>query len=301
LRMNESEANRVQRLTVECRHHGSTATAAIRRIANQRMLDCRKMNANLMRASRFQRALHERCGAEALERRDVGTRRFAARHDRHRRADARMTADRCVDRCRARDVALRERDVFAFHCARLQLPHEIGLRNRGFCDNQKAARILIESMNNAGARKRRELRRVMKERVQQRPVAVAAARVDDQARRLVDDENRVVLVHDGKLDRLRHIRDRERFLQDLDHDPLAARQPPFALRDRAIERDAPRVDPVLEPTAGMLGNQLRERLVEAQPSEVGGDPKLERSPDGIIAKGSVRSAIIRATHEGLHR
>jgi len=291
----------MQRLTVECRHHGSAATAAIRRIAKQRMLDCRKMNADLMRASRFQRALHERCGAEALERRDVGTRRFAARHDRHRRANARMTADRGVDRCRARDVALRERDVFAFHCSRLQLPHEIGLRNRGFCDDQKAARILIESMNNAGARKRRELRRVMKERVQQRPVAVAAARVDDQARRLIDDENGVILVHDGKRDRLRHVRGGKRILRRLDHNPLAARQPPFALRDRAIEGDASRIDPVLEPTAGMLRNQPREGLVEAQPSEVGRDGNFERSPDASTAKGCVRSAIIRATHEGLHR
>src|SRR5437899_10662127 len=81
LRMNESEANRVQRLTVECRHHGSTETAAIRRIANQRMLDCRKMNANLMRASRLPRAFHECCSAEALERTGVGKiRHIAAIH-----------------------------------------------------------------------------------------------------------------------------------------------------------------------------------------------------------------------------
>src|SRR5437899_6608117 len=114
LRMNESEANRVQRLTVECRHHGSTATAAIRRIANQRMLDCRKMNANLMRASRFQRALHERCGAEALERRDVGTRRFAARHARHLRANARTTATRGRARCRALEPGLTELGLTSF-------------------------------------------------------------------------------------------------------------------------------------------------------------------------------------------
>jgi hypothetical protein len=179
-----------------------------------------------------------------------------------------MAADRRIDRCRARDVAVHEGDVFAFDRARLQLPHEIGLRNRGLSDHQKAARVLIESMNDAGARKRGEFWRMMEERIQQRPVAIAVARVDDQARRFVDNDNGVVLVNDGKLDRLRCICNCEGVLHRLDNDPLTACKSPFALRDCAIERDASRVDPVLESTAGMLWNQPRERLVEAQPSEL---------------------------------
>jgi hypothetical protein len=123
-------------------------------------------------------------------------------------------------------------------------------------------------MNDAGARKRGEFWRMMEERVQQSPVTVAAARVDDQARRFIDDHYGVVLVNDGELDRLRRICDRERVLRRLDDDPLTACKPPFALRNCAIERDAPSVDPILEPTAGVLRNQPRERLVEAQPSEL---------------------------------
>ena len=196
---------------------------------------------------------------------------------------------------------MHECDVFAFDSARLQLPHEIGLRNGCFRNHQKAARILVESMNDAGTRKRGELWRVMQQRVQQRPVAVAAARMDNQPRRLVDNDNGIVLVNDGKLDRLRRIRNGTCILHRLDDDPLTAGKPSFALCDRAIERDAPGINPVLEATAGMLRNQPRERLVEAQPGEVGRDGQLERSGDSVIADRCGRSAIIRATHEGWHR
>ena len=301
LRMNESQPNRVQRLAVERRQCDRPTTPAIRRIADQWMTDRRKMNADLMRASRFQRALHERCRAKALERFDVRTRRFAARHDCHRRTDARMAADRRIDRRCARDVAMHEGDVFAFDRARLQLPHEIGLRNGCFRDHQKAACILIEPMNDAGTRKRGELRRVMQKRVQQSSVAVAAAGVDNQARRLVDNDKGVVLVDDAKLDRLWCIRNGEWILHRRDDDSLAAGKPSLALRNRAIERHAPRIDPVLEPTAGMLRNQPGERQVEAQPGELGWHRELEWSCGSAIANRCVGSAIIRATHEGWHR
>src|SRR6266550_3975928 len=156
-------------------------------------------------------------------------------------------------------------------------------------------------MNDAGTRKSGELWRVMQQSVQQRTVAVAAARMDNQPRRFVDNDNRLVLVNDGNLDRLRRIRNGECVLHCLDDDPLTAGKPSFALGDLAIERDGPGVNPVLEATAGMLRNQPRERLVEAQPGEVGRNSQLERSRDSVIADRSVRSAIIRATHEGWHR
>src|SRR5437660_9989389 len=147
-------------------------------------------------------------------------------------------------------------------------------------------------MNDTGTRKGRQLRRMMKECVQQRPVAVAAARMDNQARRLVDNDNGVVFVNEGKLERVRRSGGRDWILPRLEHNPLAAVQPPLALRDRAIERDAALIDPILESTAGMLRNQPRERLVEAQPGEIGRDRKLEPSLHGIIPKRCDRSAII---------
>ena|SRR5881392_3162948 len=99
--MNEGQANRVQRLPAERRQRGRAAAAAIRRIADQWMIDRRKMNADLMRSSGFERALHERCGAITLEWFDMRARRSAARDDCHRRPEARMATDRRIDRCRA--------------------------------------------------------------------------------------------------------------------------------------------------------------------------------------------------------
>ena len=53
-------------------------------------------------------------------------------------------------------------------------------------------------MDDSRARQLRKHGRVMKKRVQQRSVVVSAARMNDKPRRLVDDQNGIVLVHDRK-------------------------------------------------------------------------------------------------------
>ena len=64
-------------------------------------------------------------------------------------------------------------------------------RTRSVCaverlrDDDQAARVLVETMHDAGARQRaRACGCVVQQRVQQRAVAIAAARMDDEARRL---------------------------------------------------------------------------------------------------------------------
>jgi hypothetical protein len=291
----------MQRLAMKRRHRCARAPASVSRVADQRMTDRRQMDADLVRASGFERALDERRSTEALERRHVRSRRFAARHDGHRRSSKRMTADRRVDDRGAGDVAVHYRGVFALHCTRLQLPHEIGLRDCGFRHDDEAARVLVQAMNDSGAWKRCERGRMMKERVQQRPVAVPGAGVHDASRRFVEDENGIVFVNDRELDRLRCIGNRGGFCHRVDDDALAAGQSLLALGDSPVQRDATGVDPVLEPASRVLGNQSRKRLVEAQPRELGRDLQLAGNGGIIVAMRSSRSAIIRATHEGWHR
>ena len=84
-----------------------------------------------------------------------------------------------------------------------KLPDQIGLRFGRLGDHQQAARVLVEPVHDARARQRRQRRRVMQQRVEQRAVAIAAARMHDQSGRLVDDEQRRVLVDDRQRDRLR--------------------------------------------------------------------------------------------------
>ena len=61
----------------------------------------------------------------------------------------------------------------------------------------RAARVLVEAMHDAGSGQSGEARRVMQERVLQRAVAVAAARMHDQTGRLVHNEQDVVLEDDA--------------------------------------------------------------------------------------------------------
>ena len=63
-----------------------------------------------------------------------------------------MAADRRVDGAAARDVARGERQVLALHGARRELPHELGLRGERLRDDQEAARVLVEPMDDARAR-----------------------------------------------------------------------------------------------------------------------------------------------------
>ena len=86
--------------------------------------------------------------------------------------------------------------------ARRQLPDEVDLRGLRLRDDDEPARVLVEAVHDARARQRGQRGRVMQQRVLQRAVAVAGARMHDEAGGLVEDEERVVLVDDRERDRL---------------------------------------------------------------------------------------------------
>ena len=248
------------------------AAAAIRRVAQQRMADRRQVHADLVRAAGLQPAADERRGAEALDDLDVRARRLAGRDDGHRRALRRMAADRRIDRRRAREVAVHDRQVLALDRARLQLADEIGLRFGRLGDDHEAARVLVEAVHDARARQRRQRRRVMQQRVQQRAVAVAAARMHDQAGGLVDDEDRGVLVHDRQA---RSPAARTRSRADPPTSTTAMVSPPRSLCRGSVAATASTVTwpASIQPLSRLrecCGQQLRERLVEPQPGRVAG-------------------------------
>ena len=239
-------------------------SAAVRGIADERMAERGEMHADLVRAAGLEPAAQQRRVAEALEDVDVRARRLARGDDRHRRALGRMAADRRVDRVAAREVARGEREVLARHRARLQLAHEVGVRRQRLRDDQEAARVLVEPMHDAGARHARELRRVMQQRVEQRAVAVAGARMHDEPGRLVDDEERVVLGNDRQRDRLGQTTP---ISCGSDAACTTTRSPPRTCprRRRGDGRPASRGRrrSSLEAAARELRQRARERLVEA--------------------------------------
>src|SRR5262245_25270804 len=94
--------------------------------------------------------------------------------------------------------------------------------------------------------------------------------MNDQPDRLVDHEQRVVLLDDDERDRLG--RDLDRGFE-LGHERklLAALEQRPRARALALERESARVDPGLQPAARELGQQQRGRLIEPAAGQLGRD------------------------------
>ena len=99
------------------------------------------------------------------------------------------------------------------------------------------------------------------ERLRQRAVAVAARGMHDDARRLVDDDQMLVLERDGER-RHRRVRIRRdaRLRRLVDGDPLATGDAVVLAHDRAVDEHAAGDDLPLRPRA--RAERLREQHVE---------------------------------------
>ena len=221
----------MQRLAME----RNSMTASVRGIADERMLERREVHPDLMRASRLEPARKQRARGEAFAHLVVRDRGLAGRDDGHRRALDRMAADRRVDAAAPSQHAVRKCKVFAPYRSSLQLPHEIGLRDRGLGDREESAGILVQPMHDAGAGNRGKLRRVVKQRIGERAVPMATAGVHYQPRGFVDDDEHIVFVDDCERQGLRHERVRTRIRQWSDNDVLSGVE--LLLRRRRPVRD----------------------------------------------------------------
>ncbi len=207
------------------------------------MSDRGKVHANLVCASGLESTSKQRAVAETLPHDEVRNGGLAGGDDGHRRALDGMAPDGCIDAAAASDVAARECKVFAVYASRLQLAHEGGLSGVGLGDDEQTARVLVETMHDAGTGDAGERGGVVQQRVGERSIPVAAARMHDQSGRLVDDEQRGILVHDRKRNGLRHERGRPRIGQRCNHEAFAAIQPPLGVHYCAGERHAAGIDP----------------------------------------------------------
>ena len=131
----------------------SRGATAIDGIADQRVVERREVHADLVGAAGLEAAAHERGRAVTLDHVDVGSRGLAARHHGHRRALHRMTADRRIDDDAAGEIAAHQREIVAGDGARLQLPHEVGLRLLRLGDDHEPAGVLVEAMHDARTRR----------------------------------------------------------------------------------------------------------------------------------------------------
>ena len=82
-----------------------------------------------------------------------------------------------------------------------------------------------------------------------------------QPRRLVDDEQVLVLVEDVEIDRLRSI-GYHRLLGHVESDSVAAENLLPGLAGLAVDADETLLDPLLDTAAGKVRQQLLQRLIE---------------------------------------
>jgi hypothetical protein len=223
------------------------------------------MDADLVGASRLEGALDE-CGA--VERRDhahVGHRPLASVHPR-READpvGRMAPVERRERARLRD-ADDDRHVGPVDRVLLELRLEPLARLDVPCDDHDAARALVQAVHDARAHVLGRIgvaREVLatkeaqrQQTVHQGPPRVPARRVNDETRRLVDDDDVLVRVDDVEADvgfRLRL--GGRRWLGPHDH-ALAPVQRGARFARHAVDRHAPASDPPLD-----LGPRHPERI-----------------------------------------
>ena len=116
-----------------------------------------------------------------------------------------MAADRCIDGAmRPRRRAPDEREIAALELAGAAMVGELlgerAMRLVGLGDDQQPARVLVEAMHDAGPRHAADAGEagaaMGDQRVDQRAGGVAGARMHHEAGRLVDDDERVVLIDD---------------------------------------------------------------------------------------------------------
>jgi len=260
----------MQRLAME-RH---AMTRSVGGVADERMLERCEVHPDLVRAARLEPTRKQRAGREAFAHLVMRHRGLARRDDRHRRALDWMATDRRVDAAAPHQHAVRKSQVFAPYCSRLQLPHQIGLRERSLGDREQAARVLVEPMHDAGAGDCGKLWRMVQQRVGERAVPIAATGMDHQPRGFVDDDERIVFVDDRERQGLRYERVPARIRQRRDDDALAAIDLLFRRRRPARDGNAAGIDPRSDAAARVLGDQPRQRLIEPQPGKLVGKREL---------------------------
>ena len=238
------------------------------------MTDVLHVHADLMRATGFEPATQQAQTGMPLHHVVMRDGRFAQRVHHALGAVVRVAPDRRVDAAGAIDFTVHQRDVFALHSARLQLAHQIGLRDQRFGNHQQTRSVLVEPMHDTRARQFRDLRHMMQQRIEQGAARIAIAGMHNQTHRFVDHQHLIVFKHDTERDGFRRIGRRIGFQRRLHAHALAAVDHHPGGSKLAIHRDLPRAYPGLNAIARKLRQQSGQSLVEPQPGLAVGDPQL---------------------------
>ena len=235
--------------------------AAVNAVTDDRVIDVREVHADLVSAPGFELHADVRVRTETPDHAVMRDGIATAVADRHAHAVRRVPVDRRVDRAARRHHAPADGFVFAMNLARLEHPHQRGVRLERAGHDQQSARVLVEPVHDAGARQPAEFGVARQQRVLQRLVGVAGAGMHDQPGGFVDDEDVLVLVRHHERNGLGF---RCRFLGhgagNGDHFTAVDLVPGAA--NGPVDQHFTGLDPRLEAAAGVVGQQASKRLVE---------------------------------------
>ena len=168
-----------------------------------------EVDPDLVRPTRRKSALREGCRIlEDAEDAIAGHRGFsAAAHHGHGLAVAGIAADGALDLALARlRDAPDDREIGALDPACREIGGERGVRTLGLGDDHEAARILVEPVHDPrpphAAYPREALAAVREEGIDEGAVGISGSGMNDEARGLVEHQQRLILVADVQRDRL---------------------------------------------------------------------------------------------------
>lgn len=236
--------------------------ATVDAVADQRMTYVREVYPYLMSPAGLESDANVRVGPEASKHAIVGDGRAAGLANRHPHAVDRVSPDRGIHGTTRRHDTAADRLVFALDVACLELPDQSRMRRQRAADHEQSAGILVQPVHDTRARQPLERRIAMEQCVLQRAARVAGTRMHDQTGGLVDDEKMPVLVDDLERNGLGCCFSTG-FHERVDNDTLPARQFVARAQGSTVDEHPPPFNPVFETGAGVLRQELGERLIEA--------------------------------------
>ena len=197
--------------------------------------------------------------------------------------------------------AVDDRQILLYEASCLHRLREPRVRGLGLRDDEDAGGVLVETVDEPGAvRLAAPLLRAEEERVHEGAVPVPDRGVDDEAGRLVEDEEVLVLEEDRERDVLRtQLRLRRRGRREDGVDEIAGGDLRGGLRDGAtVDGDEARADPLLDLRPGGLrkvGEVAEEDAVEALAvvAAIGGEVRRGRSASPLTPLQEPRRGCVR--------
>ena len=210
--MVEGQPCGVQRLALERaqgggqphrRPFGKPEASAVHRVPHDRMAQMRQVQANLMGSAGLELDLQIGVAAKALDQPVVGDRPPPVRAHRHAEPVGAMPADGLIHGPASGHDAGTHGEVLALDAARHELARKRSLRLQGSGHDQQAAGVLVEPMDDPGARQLPRARIQTEQRILQRVGGIPGPRMHHQAGGLVHHEHVAILMDQGERNVLR--------------------------------------------------------------------------------------------------